>query len=78
MAITEDYIDPEKSAVKSNAVVDQWLEILEDPLIPWSLAERKKKFANVYDRLEPYIQHYEREKKEEKKKQKEKESRDND
>jgi hypothetical protein len=71
MAFTEVYVDPKKSAVKSNEVVDQWLEILEHPLIPWSLAERRKKFANVYDLLEPYILHYEQEKKKVRKKEKE-------
>ena len=64
MAIVEVCVDSIVVAERSNAVVDRWLEVLDDPLIPWDRAKRKKKFSHVYDKLSFYVAHHEQAKKE--------------
>lgn len=52
---------PEKvdaSKIDWNELESQYLEVLTDPIIPWNIDKRQKKFADVYRELAPYINHY--------------------
>lgn len=63
--LTELYFSNDQKAEVGSPMLEQiWNELLQSPIIPYDIKERKKLFARAYKELDPFIKSHEEMKKE--------------
>jgi hypothetical protein len=55
----EWFFGPTRFKVAPSRLMELWIRIIKQPLIPYDMEERRKQLKHAFDELRPYVEIYE-------------------